>query len=205
MSYAYRVTVTRSVQETVKGKDSSRNKIQLTEILPPERMKELLQRALEKKGFEKQADGSFQRTKDGVTEVYDPKTGDVTATAEVAGDIKKQKSVQAVGDARNQRDAGSQRSFAENEVGARLEKEIAVTEAERSAKRKELETDAKKRLEETEKARVRDLNEATLDVYAEAIKEKAKTLGEVKEMTENKKSDGAGGTEYELVIKVNES
>src|SRR4051812_13332000 len=107
MSYSYRVTISRSVQETVAGKDSSRNKIHLTEILPPEKMKELLQRALEKKGFEKQKDGTFTRTRNGVTETFDPSAMEVTAEAEVKGEIKKQKSVQAVGDARNQRDAGS--------------------------------------------------------------------------------------------------
>jgi len=204
MSYAYRVTVSRTVQETVKGKDSSRNKVDLSEILPKEQMREMLERALEKRGFERRKDGTLTRTKDGVTETFDPKTMEVTATAEVAGDIKKQKTVQAVGDARNQRDAASQRAHAEAEVGSRLEKEIAVTEGERSAKRGELEREAKKRLDETEQARVRDLNDATLDVYQEAVKQKAKSLGTVKEMTESRNADGQGGSEYELIIKVEE-
>ena len=204
MSYAYRVTVSRTVQETVKGKDSSKNKVELTEILPKEKMREMLERALEKRGFERQKDGTLTRTKDGVTETFDPKKMEVTATAEVAGDIKKQKTVQAVGDARSQRDAASQRAHAEAEVGGRLEKEIAVTEGERAAKRGELEREAKKRLDETEQARVRDLNDATLDVYQEAVKEKAKTLGTVKEMTESRNADGKGGSEYELIIKVEE-
>lgn len=205
MSYGYRITVTRTVSETVKGKDRSTNRVQLTEILPPERMKEMLGRALEKKGFKKQADGTWIRTSSGVTETFNPETMEVTAQAEAKGDIKKQKSVQAAGDARDLRDAGHQRAHVEAEVGARLEKEIAVSEAERKAKQSELEAEARKQLEETEAKRGKDLHEATLDVYAEALKEKARTLGEVKEMHESKRSDGAGGQDYELTIKVEES
>lgn len=202
MSYSYRVTVTRSVKETVKGKDESRNKITLTEILPQGRMRDLLTEALGKKGFEKQADGTWKRTVGGVAEVFDPETMEVTATAEVAGDIEKEKSVQAIGDARRERDVQAQRTHAEREVGARLEKELAVTEAERKAKRQQLEQEARKRLEESEGRRMQDLNEATLDVYAEAIKEKAKTLGEVKEQKESRRDNGMGGQEYELIIRV---
>lgn len=204
MSYAYRVTVTRSVRETVAGKDESRNRITLTEILPEGRMKDLLVQALEKKGFAKRADGKYERTKDGVTEVFDPATLEVTATAEVTGEIQKEKTTQAVGDARNEQDVAAQRRHAEAEVGSRLEKELAITDAERKAKAEQLAADAKKRLEETEARRVRELNEATLDVYAEALKEKAKTLGEVKEIRENRKDNGTGGQDYELVIRVND-
>src|SRR5436189_232707 len=78
----------------------------------------------------------------------------------------------------------------------------ALTDAEHQEKKRELAAEAAKRLAESEKKRMTDLNDATLDVYAEALKEKAKTLGEVKEVTENRKDNGAGGTEYELVIKV---
>ncbi len=202
MSYSYRVTVTRSVKETVKGKDESRNKITLSDILPQGRMKDLLTDALEKKGFEKQADGTWKRTVNGVTEVFNPETMEVTATAEASGEIQKEKSVQAIGDARRERDVGSQQAHAEREVGARLEKELAVTDAERKAKREALEQEARKRLEESEGRRMKDLNEATLDVYAEAIKEKAKTLGEVKEQRESRRDNGMGGQEYELIIKV---
>ena len=204
MSYSYRITVTRSVKETVKGKDESRNKITLTEILPEGRMRDLLVEALEKKGFEKQADGTWKRTVNGVTEVFDPESMEVTATSEVAGEIEKEKTVQAIGDARRERDVTSQRAHAEREVGARLEKELAVTEAERRAKRDQLEQEARKRLEESEGRRMQDLNEATLDVYAEALKEKARTLGEVKEQHESRRDNGLGGQEYELIIKVSD-
>lgn len=205
MSYSYRVTVTRSVKETVKGKDESRNKITLTEILPQGRMKDLLTDALEKKGFEKQADGTWKRTVDGVTETFDPKSMEVTATAEVSGNIEKEKSVQAIGDARREKEVGSQRSHAEREVGARLEKELKVTDAERKVKQEQLVQEARKRLEESEGRRMKELNEATLDVYAEAIKEKAKTLGEVKEQKESRRDNGMGGQEYELIIKVEDN
>jgi hypothetical protein len=205
MSYPYRVVVTRSVQESVKGKDSSQNAISLTPILNEGRMKELLTQALEKKGFEKQADGTWSRTKNGVTEVFNPETMTITATSETAGEIKKEKTVEAHGDSGGRGNVERDRAHAEAEVGARLEKDLAITDAERKKKQDQLTAEAKKRLDESEKARVQDLNEATLDVYAEALKEKARTMGEVKEIRENKKDNGAGGTEYELVIKVGDN
>lgn len=205
MSYAYRVTVTRSVRETVKGGDQSRNAIGLTGILPEERMKELLVEALERRGFARQEDGTWTRTADGVTETFDPATMEVTARAEVSGDIEKQKTVQAVGDANTARGAKNQRQYLEAEVGQRLEKELAVTDAERQAKSDQLAAEARRNLEQSEERRVRELNEATMETYAEALKEKAKQLGAVKEMQENRRDNGAGGTDYELVIKVEES
>ena len=205
MSFPYRVVVTRSVQESVKGRDSSQNSISLTPILNEGRMKDLLCQALEKKGFAKQADGTWTRTKDGVTETFNPGTMTITATSEAAGEIKKEKTVEAHGDAGGRANVERDRAHAEAEVGAKLEKELKVTDAERAKKQEQLTAEAKKRLDDTERARVQDLNEATLDVYAEALKEKAKTMGEVKEIRENKKENGTGGTEYELVIKVGEN
>lgn len=202
MSFPYRVTVSRTVQETVREKDQSKNKIDLTPILESGRMRDLLVDALKKKGFKEEADGTLTRTENGVTETFDPKTMEVTTTAEAAGEIKKEKTVEARGDSWRREEAEKSRKHVENEVGARLEKELAVTDAERGEKKRELAAEAAKRLADSEKKRMTDLNEATLDVYAEALKEKAKTLGEVKEVHENRKENGAGGTEYELVIKV---
>ena len=202
MSFPYRVTVTRTVQESVSEKDQSKNKVDLTPILESGRMRDLLVEALERRGFVKQEDGTLVRTKDGVKETFDPKTMEVTATSEVSGDIKKEKTVEARGDSWRREEAERSRQHVEAEVGKRLERELAVTDAERQEKQRELAAEAAKRLQESEKRRMQDLNEATLDVYAEALKEKARTLGEVKEVHENRKDNGAGGTEYELTIKV---
>lgn len=202
MSFPYRVTVSRTVKETVREKDQSRNKVDLTPILESGRMRDLLIAALKKRGFKESGDGTLTRTQDGVTETFDPKSMEVTSTAEVSGDIKKEKTVDARGDSWRREEAERTRKHVENEVGARLEKELAVTDAERGEKKRELAAEAAKRLTESEARRMTDLNEATLDVYAEALKEKARTLGEVKEVHENRKDNGAGGTEYELVIKV---
>ena len=202
MSFPYRVTVSRTVQETVREKDQSKNKIDLTPILESGRMRDLLVDALKRKGFKESDGGTLVRKQDGVTETFDPETMEVTSTAEVAGDIKKEKTVEARGDSWRREEAERSRKHVENEVGARLDKELAVTDAERDEKKRELAAEAAKRLTESEKRRMTDLNEATLDVYAEALKEKARTLGEVKEVHENRKDNGTGGTEYELVIKV---
>ena len=202
MSFPYRVTVTRTVQETVSEKDQSKNKVDLTPILESGRMRDLLVEALKKRGFKEQADGTLVRTQDGVTETFDPKTMEVTATSEASGDIKKEKTVEARGDTWRREEADRSRKHVEAEVGKRLEKELAVTEAERQEKQRELAAEAQRRLSDSEKRRMQDLNDATLDVYSEALKEKARTLGEVKEVHENRKDNGAGGTEYELIIKV---
>lgn len=202
MSFPYRVTVSRTVHETVHEKDQSRNKIDLTPILDSGRMRDLLVEALKKRGFVEQKDGTLVRSRDGVTETFDPQTMEVTATSEVSGEIRKEKTVEARGDAWRRDEAERSRKHVEAEVGARLEKELAVTDAERQEKRRELAAEAAKRLADSESRRMQDLNDATLDVYSDAIKEKARTLGEVKEIHENRKDNGAGGTEYELVIKL---
>jgi hypothetical protein len=205
MSYPYRVVVTRSVNETVKGSDKSSNAISLTPICPEGRMKDLLRQALEKRGFVAQPDGTLVRTKDGVTETFDPATSTITATAEATGEIKKEKTIEAHGDSMNTSTAERDRKHAESVAGERLEKQLAISETERKTKADELTAEARKRLADSEAARVRDLNEATLDVYAEAIKEKARAMGEVKEIRETKKDNATGGTEYELVIRVGEN
>ncbi len=191
MSYPYRVVVSRSVEETVSSKDESRNRISLTPILPPARMGELFRKALGRSGFAEREDGRWIRSRDGVTEVFDPARLVFAATAEAAGEIRKERTVEVRGDALRPDEVEPGKRHAEAEVGAKLEKELKVTDAERARKAEELLASARQSLERTEAARVRSLNEATLEAYAEAIKEKARSLGEVKEIREQRREAAA--------------
>src|SRR5438105_12407077 len=82
MSRAYRIKVKESVTREVRAEDSIRTQIELLEVLPPEQMGDLLAQELEKRGFERQDDGTLVRNGDGVMVSVEPCTGEVTITAE---------------------------------------------------------------------------------------------------------------------------
>src|SRR5258708_3601127 len=83
MSRAYRIKVKESVSRDGTAEDSIRTQIELLEILPPEQMGELLAQELERRGFERQDDGSLVRKdENGVTITVEPCSGEVTIRAE---------------------------------------------------------------------------------------------------------------------------
>lgn len=202
MSYPYRVVVSKSVETTVNASDRASHKLKLTPILPEPRMREILEETLEKRGWTRRDDGTWESVREGGESlVCDPETMTVTASVEVSEQIQKERTIHASGDAWSRRDVDEARERLRQEVEERLEQEIEITGAEKEARRSELQQKIADRLAANTKERRRELNEIVMEVYAESLKEKAHSLGEVTEIHESRAADG---TAYELTIRIAE-
>jgi hypothetical protein len=200
MSYPYRVVVTKAVEESVDANDRVVTKVTLTPILPKEVMKEVLKGVLEKKGWKERKDGKLEKTgPDGEEQVFD--LGELTLTTEVSEKetIRKEKTVEVMGDAWHKEDIEAEKDRLRAKATADLEKRLAVSEDERATKKEELEKKIADKISKGEDTRKKELNESLLEVYAEALKKKAASLGSVTSVKEERKNN-----EYELTIKVAE-
>src|ERR1051326_9035313 len=82
MSRAYRIKVKETARHVLRASDHVSTQLELLEILPPERMLELLANELQKRGFKKQGEKLTRREKDGVLVEVDPVTATVTVRVE---------------------------------------------------------------------------------------------------------------------------
>jgi uncharacterized protein HemY len=202
MSYPYRVRVSKTVEQSVDADDKVTNKLKLDDILSPNEMEKLLGEALAKRGYQEKEPGIWvKELPSGERREVDVKTRTAETTIKVADTIRKEKSVEVVGDAfnRNERDAQKERLTAEAE--SRLEKTLRITDDEVEQKRKDLLKKIGRQLEDSQNERTRELMEVVAEAQADAIKEKAKTLGNVVSLEERRSADGQ---EFELRIKISE-
>ena len=200
MSYPYRVVVTKAVEESVDANDRVVTKVTLTPILPKEAMKEVLKGVLEKKGWKERKDGKLEKKgADGEDQVFD--LDEMTLTTEVSEKetIRKEKTVEVMGDAWHKEDIEAEKDRLRAKASADLEKRLAVSDDERSQKKQELEKKIADKISKGEDTRKKELNESLLEVYAEALKKKAASLGSVTSVKEERKNN-----EYELTIKIAE-
>jgi len=185
MSRAYRVTVKGSVQRVVHVEDGVCTELELLPILPPERTAEILAAELGGRGFETK-DGIARRVEsDGVTIEIDTKKGTVSVKAEASADIKidRERTERIIEEALE-----PGRLEAQRRVDKEAEREAAAAE---EKARQEVSDKLERRLGDLK----RELDAVTNRVTAEALKEKARSLGEIEEMHEDTETG-------ELVIKV---
>jgi hypothetical protein len=179
MSRAYRVAIQGSVERIVHVDDGVCTSLELLPILPRERMREHLGQELSRRGFE-QRDGVARRAmEDGVTVEVALETGTVTVRVELEATVKAQSDQAA---ALTERPSPEQIAEAKAKLQVRLD---AALEAEAGAQAERARRQATKLLE----AKLGDLR-AELDgvvnrVTAEALKEKARQMGEIEEMVED--------------------
>ena len=200
MSYPYRVVVTKAVEESVDANDRVVTKVTLTPILPKEAMKEVLKGVLEKKGWKERKDGKLEKKgPDGEEQVFD--LDEMTLTTEVSEKetIRKEKTVEVMGDAWHKEDIEAEKDRLRAKAAADLEKRLAVSDDERTQKKQELEKKIADKISKGDDTRKKELNESLLEVYAEALKKKAASLGSVTSVKEERKNN-----EYELTIKIAE-
>lgn len=179
MSRAYRIRISESLRRHVKVDDGIQSKLEILEILPPEQTAALLERELQAGGFEKRDDGQWVRVdEDGVEVRVEPKTGTVTVSAKADAelDLERERVITA---------------WAENDQTSR--------ERGRQALQRELEGEVEQR-ERDLQAQVTEVLEGKLDdlrkeldqisnrVTAEALKQKAASMGEVQEVSEDPES-----------------
>ncbi len=180
MSRAYRISVRETLNRVIRAEDHVSTQLELLEILPPEVMAQLLRAELEKRGFECEGE-ELVREQDGVVVSVDPKTGTVTVHAEASHEVELK---------------GERTGWAADEDGTNAKR---VRETTRKELQKELEGRAgveRERLQSqvTDRLEARlgdirkELHQAVNRVTAEALKQKAAQLGQIKELTEDPQS-----------------
>jgi len=184
MSRAYRIRVSGSASRVVHLEDRVTTSLELLPVLPRERLSELLAAELERRGFSR--DGGVLRRREGdvVLEV-ELATGAVSARIGTAAELEAERELSvAVRDQNDERE----HERANAELSKKLER--ALDEAARGAQR-ELTTQLERSLRDIQA----ELDAVVGRVTADALKEKASSLGEIEELSENRETG-------ELVIKV---
>lgn len=182
MSRAYRVRVSESLSRVLKASDHVSTQLQILEVLPREAMAGILETELKKRGF-KNKDGTLVREeKGGITISVDPGNATVTVAAEGATDVRL---------------SGSREGWADDDWGRRggenvkegLKEEIRQ-ELERKADQKK--EDLQKRVTDRLEGKLleirKELDSVVNKVTAEALKQKAASLGSIKSITEDEKN-----------------
>ena len=197
MSQSYVIRVSASVREDVTASDKRTQTIVLTEIVPCDEQREILREVLRGQGWEEVAgsDGKqLQRRRGQVVETVDLETLTAEATVELDRTLERNRTITVRGD----RDFDSEDERHAKEK-ASLERSIAITDAERAEAEAAMQREIAELLDASDEERTRDLNEAVREVYAESLKRRAGSLGQVTSIQESRE-----GGEYELVIRITE-
>jgi len=181
MSRAYRISVKESETRHLKAGDEIGTTLELLEILPPEDMATLLRQELKERGFEEQPDGTLAR-KDGATTVtVDPCSGAVTVKAESEATVEQE----AKRDATGFNDVGPTEAGLRDRVREQLKQDLDKRfDEKQAALQKQATEQLEKKLQELQPEIADVVNKVTRD----ALKEKAKQLGTVKEVSEDAES-----------------
>ncbi|MCA9566645.1 MAG: hypothetical protein KC656_02340 [Myxococcales bacterium] len=176
MSRCYRISVSESLARHVHVDDGLQTKLELLDILPSERMAELLGARLAERGYEAKEGSVWEKTlESGVVVRVDVATGtvDISLTEEAALELERKRST-TVADV----DPRTVEEALRKKVKQQLEEEADVaTEA--------LRVEVTRKLEEALSGVRKELDDAVNRATADALKEKAKSLGEVTEITED--------------------
>ena len=181
MSRAYRVRVKESLRRDLSASDEICSDLELLEILPPEQMGELLKGELKQRGFEEEDGKLVRREENGIVVRIDPKTGEVSISAETQETFEQEANREGYG----YDDVGP----GEEQIRKRLAEE-AKQDLERRAEQQQsrLQKEATEKLEAELADLQKELSQAVNRVTAEALKRKAASLGQIREMTEDPES-----------------
>ncbi len=193
MSRAYWVKLSSSVVESVHASDKATHKIDLEAVVPEGEMKDIVSKALEEEGWTQSGDNDNQYEKKigDTTLVWDLEKNVVEATVEKSRDIEKDVTVE--GRAWSQESAKTEAKRLLQQREQQVRDQIG---AEEETLQKKL-TDA---LEQGEQERVREINGVLQKAYSEAVKRKARRLGNVVSVQEGTSAEG----DYELTITIAE-
>jgi len=177
MSRAYRIAVRESIKRIVKARDHVSTDLEILGILPKEQMAELLGQQLAERGFV-QKGKKMVRKQNGVTVSVETETG----TVSVQADLEQELEVEGERVGRSYDDAGPNAK----KVRENLKKELAEDLEKQVCDRA---TDLQKQATDKLEAELGDLrgelNQVVNRVTAEALKQKAAQMGQIKEMTED--------------------
>jgi hypothetical protein len=180
MSRAYRIRVRESLKRVVRGRDNVSTQLEVLEVLPREQMGALLREELLGRGFKEKGE-LLVRNEKGVTVTVDPQTGKVTVQSDVSEAVE----VDGERETRSYTDTGpganKVRELLREEVRKDLEQRIEKEEG-------RLQSKATDQLEARLGDLRKELDQAVNRVTAEALKQKAATMGQIKEITEDPQS-----------------
>jgi hypothetical protein len=177
MSRAYRIKISESLNRVIRASDHVSTQLELLEILPRETMAALLEREFGLLGFERSGE-LLVREQNGVVVALDPISGVITARIEADQQIQLEREGEA-----NVFDFGEQTS---QQIQAARREQLRQ-EMEKVARREEqqLQNAVTDRLEAELMDLRGELDQAINRVTAEALKQKAAAIGQIKEMTED--------------------
>lgn len=176
MSRAYRISVKESLSRHVQVEDGVSSSLELLPILEKERMRELLAAELVQRGFTREGQLAKRDEGKGVTVEVDLETGEVTVSAEGHKNVDLETQRTTVVD----RDAGgmeAKEKHLRDAAKEALERDAAAHEA-------ALQREVTARLEGKLKDLRQELDGAVNRVTGEALKQRARELGEVQEIHE---------------------
>jgi FtsH ternary system domain X5 len=176
MSRAYSIRISENLRRHIEVSDGIQSKLEILDILPHEQTAALLERELAAAGFEKREDGQWVRVDaDGVTVRVDPKQSTVTvsASADADVDITRERVVKA---------------WAENDAATRERGRQALAdelEGDADEQQRDLQAKVTAELEGKLGDLRRELDQISNRVTVEALKQKAASMGEVQEVSED--------------------
>jgi hypothetical protein len=174
MSRAYRIKVSESLRRHVRVEDGVCSALELLEVLPREAMIDLLARELEGRGYVRRGDEAVRQDADGVEVAIDLNGGTVTIRLTKEADLTATVTGSRVVTDPNEHSKESLRE----DVRKSAEGEI-------DTKREELREEVTRRLESRLRDLQQELDQVSQRVTAEALKVRARQLGEIEEMTED--------------------
>jgi hypothetical protein len=180
MSRSYRISVRECVNRVIKAEDRVSTQLEILEILPPEQMAGLLADELERGGYRREGNLLVKEV-DGVTVSIDAEKGEVTVSAEAAEAAKVEGELHGRAYDDVGPHAGQVRENLREELKRKLEKNV-------EDKTGALQSKVTDRLEGQLGDLRRELDQVVNRVTAEALKRKAASLGQIKEMTEDPQS-----------------
>lgn len=186
MSYPYRVRIAASVSETVRGRQESRRTVSLQlPSVPAEKLREQLLEELRRRGFrEDAAGGALERRRGDVVERVDPRSLVATAAIEEERHVEEE--------------AHEVVSLGRQNTKARVRQEVKRLEHElRERAQGTLDRELSARVDAAGRELERELNEAIADVYVGALQERARELGEVESVKQERV-----GSEVMLEIRI---
>ena len=178
MSRAYRIKVSQSLRRVIRAEDHVSAQLEILEVLPAEQMAELLGRELQEQGFDV-ADGIATRCEGDVTVTVELATGTVTVKAEASQGV----------DLKGEKQGVSYEEWDQNKARENLRQQL-TKELEENAARQEqaLQGQVTEQLE-AELSNLRgELDTAVNRATAQALKQKAAQIGQIKDMTEDPQS-----------------
>ncbi|MFK8111362.1 MAG: hypothetical protein AB8B91_04150 [Rubripirellula sp.] len=177
MSRAYRVSVKESIRRVVCAEDHVSSQLEMLDILPADQMADLLAAELTKQGFEREGDTVVRV--DGDTKItVDLPSGSVTVARASADEVE----VSGERAGRFYDDAGPSSDSVKKDLAKKLVQELEENVSEREQELQKKVTDQL----EAELADLRkELDQAANRATAEALKQKAAQIGQIKELTED--------------------